>query len=137
MNTLMLLLSGASLAPFVGDSLGSKSISACTIVHVHEIIDQALRLTGGFILDEAEAALNEISGVGPGGSFLTSPSTRSHYRSGYYFSRVYPRRTLEQWQFAGELAARQILRQKTVDLLAAAPAPDDHDELIAKGEELI
>lgn len=137
MNTLMLLLSGASLAPFVGDSLGSKSISPCTIVHVHEIIDQALRLTGGFILDEAQAALNEISGVGPGGSFLTSPSTRSHYRSGYYFSRVYPRRTLEQWQSAGEPAARQILRQKTVDLLAAAPAPDDHDELIAKGEELI
>jgi trimethylamine--corrinoid protein Co-methyltransferase len=137
MNTLALLLSGASLAPFVGDSLGSKSISPCTLVHVHEIIDQALRLAGGLALDDAQAGLEEISSVRPGGSFLTSPSTRSHYKSGYYFSRVYPRYTLAQWQAAGEPSARQVLRQKTRDLLVSAPAPDDHDELIAKGEELI
>lgn len=137
MNTLALLLSGASLAPFIGDSLGSKSISPCTLVHVHEIIDQALRLAGGFVLEDVQAALDEISSIGPGGSFLTSPSTRSNYKSGYYFSRVYPRYTMEKWQAAGEPSARQVLRQKTCDLLASAPAPDDHDELIARGEEII
>jgi hypothetical protein len=46
-------------------------------VHVHEIIDQTLRFAGGFQLDDAQAALDEIAKVGPGGSFLSAPSTPS------------------------------------------------------------
>lgn len=137
MNTLALLLSKGGLAPFIGDSLGSKSISPLTLVHVHEIIDQALRLAAGFQLEDAQAALDEISKVGPGGSFLSSPSTRKNYKTGYYTSRVYPRYTMEKWQEAGEPSAQQVLREKTRDLLASAPVPDDHDELISRGEEFI
>jgi trimethylamine--corrinoid protein Co-methyltransferase len=137
MNTLSLLLSNGHLAPFIGDSLGSKSISPTTIVHVHEIIDQALRIHDGFQLDDQNAAVDEIFKVGPGKSFLSQPSTLKNYRSGYYVSRVYPRYSMENWQKAGEPPARQVLREKTRELLASAPAPDDHDELIRKGEEFI
>jgi len=137
MNTLALLLSKGGLAPFIGDTLGSKSISPLTIVHAHEIIDQALRFADGFQLDDPNAALDEILKVGPGGSFLTQPSTMKNYKNGYYVSRVYPRHTMEKWQEAGQPAAHQVLRDKTRDLLASAPAPDDHDELMAKGEEFI
>ena len=38
-NILTYVLSKGGLAPFVGDSLGSKAISPTTIVHVHEIIE--------------------------------------------------------------------------------------------------
>jgi len=137
MNTLALLLSKGGLAPFIGDTLGSKSISPLTIVHAHEIVDQALRFANGFQLDDPNAALDEILKVGPGGSFLTQPSTMKNYKNGYYVSRVYPRHTMEKWQEAGQPAAHQVLRDKTRDLLASAPAPDDHDELMAKGEEFI
>jgi trimethylamine--corrinoid protein Co-methyltransferase len=137
MNTLALLLSHGHLAPFIGDSLGSKSISPTTIVHVHEIIDQALRLYNGFQLDDVNVAVEEINRVGPGRSFLNQPSTLKNYKTGYYVSRVYPRYSMENWQKAGEPAARQVLREKTRELLASAPAPDDHDELMAKGEEFI
>ena len=137
MNTLALLLSSGHLAPFIGDSLGSKSISPTTIVHVHEIIDQALRFANGFQLDDVNSALSEINKVGPGKSFLSQPSTLKNYKTGYYVSKVYPRYSMEKWQEAGEPPARQVLREKTQDLLASLPIPDDHDELIGKGEEFI
>ncbi|MEW6404273.1 MAG: trimethylamine methyltransferase family protein [Chloroflexota bacterium] len=137
MNTLSLLLSHGHLAPFIGDSLGSKSISPTTIVHVHEIIDQAIRLYNGFQLDDVNSAVEEIAMVGPGKSFLNQPSTLKNYKSGYYVSGVYPRYSMENWQKAGEPPARQVLREKTRELLASASAPDDHKELMAKGEEFI
>lgn len=137
MNTLALLLSHGHLAPFIGDSLGSKSISPTTFVHCHEIIEQALRLHDGFQLDDANSAVDEIFKVGPGKSFLSQPSTLKNYKSGYYVSGVYPRYSMEKWIEAGQPTARAVLRQKTQDLLASAPAPQDYDELIAKGEEFI
>ncbi|MFZ5877963.1 MAG: trimethylamine methyltransferase family protein [Chloroflexota bacterium] len=137
MNTLSLLLTQSGLAPFIGDSHGSKSISPCTVVHVHEIIDQARRFADGFQLDDPGAALGEIAKVGPGGSFLSSPSTLRNYKTGYYTSRVYPRWSMEKWQAEGEPNTWRILREKTQALLADAPAPDDHDDLLGRGEAWI
>ena len=137
MNTLALLLSHGHLAPFIGDSLGSKSISPTTFVHTHEIIDQALRLHNGFQLDDVNSAVDEIAKVGPGKNFLSQPSTMRNYKNGYYISGVYPHYSMEKWQEAGAPPARQVLRQKTQDLIASAPAPDDFEEFIGKGEEFI
>ena len=136
-NTLTFALKRGGLAPFVGDSLGSKAISPTTIVHVHEIIEQSLRFTDGFQLDDAHGALEEIAKVGPGGSFLSSPSTLKNYKTGYYVSGVYPRWTMERWQAEGQPSARKVLREKTRSLLADLSAPDDHEELVGKGNEFI
>jgi len=137
MNTLLLTLSHGHLAPFIGDSLGSKSISPTTFVHCHEIIDQALRIHDGFQLDDLNSAVDEIARVGPGKSFLNQPSTLRNYKTGYYVSGIYPRYSMEKWQEAGSPSARQVLREKTRDLLASALAPDDHDELLKIGERFI
>lgn len=137
MNTLSFALTKGGLAPFVGDSLGSKSISPCTVVHVHEIIDQALRFASGFQLDDAQAVLDEIAKVGPGGSFLSSPSTLKNYKDGYFTSEIYPRWAMERWQAEGQPEARQVLREKTQSMLADLSAPDDYDELIGKGTAFI
>ena len=137
MNTLTFALAKGGLAPFVGDSLGSKSISPTTIVHVHEIIDQALRFANGFQLDDTQAALGEIAKVGPGGSFLSSPSTLKNFRDGYFVSDVFPRWSMERWQAEGQPAVRHILRERTQDLLFNLPVPDGYDELTGRGEEFI
>jgi trimethylamine---corrinoid protein Co-methyltransferase len=137
MNTLALLLSNGHLAPFIGDSLGSKSISPTTFVHCHEIIDQALRLHDGFQLDEVNSAVGEIFKVGPGKNFLNQPSTLRNYKNGYYISNVYPHYSMEKWQEAGSPPARQVLREKTQDLMKSAPYPEEYDEFIAKGERFI
>jgi len=133
LNALSFSLTKGGLAPFIGDTLGSKAISPLTIVHVHEIIDQARRFAGGFQLDDAHAVLAEIHEVGPGGHFLTTPSTLERYKTGYYTSPLYPHWSMETWQLAGQPAAMQTLRERTVALLRDSPAPADHDDLLARG----
>ena len=86
---------------------------------------------------DANAAVNEIAKVGPGGSFLSQPSTLKNYKSGYYVSGTYPRYSMEKWMDAGSPPARQVLREKTQDLMASAKAPEEYDEFVAKGEEFI
>jgi trimethylamine--corrinoid protein Co-methyltransferase len=104
---------------------------------VHEIIEQSLRLADGFQLDDAQAVLDEIAKVGPGGNFLSSPSTLKNYKDGYYVSGVYPRWTMERWRTKGQPSARQVLREKTQSLLADLSAPDDYEDLVGKGTEYI
>jgi trimethylamine--corrinoid protein Co-methyltransferase len=137
MNTLTYALVRGGLAPFVGDTLGAKVFSPNTVVYVHEVIDQARRLANGFQLDDVNAVLGEIAEAGSGGSFLSSPSTLRNYRTGYYPSPVFPRWSMEKWQAEGAPQAQTILRKYTQQLIETAPAPEDHDELIAKGEEYI
>jgi len=96
-----------------------------------------VRLHNGFQLDDENSAVAEIFKVGPGKSFLNQPSTLKNYKTGYYVSGVYPRYSMEKWMDAGQPPARQVLRQKTQDLMASAPAPEEYAEFIAKGEEFI
>ena len=133
LNALSFSLTKGGLAPFIGDTLGSKAISPLTIVHVHEIIDQARRFADGFQLDDAHAVLDEIDAIGPGGHFLTAPSTLERYKTGYYTSPLYPHWSMETWLLEQQPAAQQLLRERTVALLRESPAPDDHDELLARG----
>jgi hypothetical protein len=37
----------------------------------------------------------------------------------------------------GARSARQVLREKTQDLMKSAPMPEEYDEFIAKGEQFI
>jgi len=137
LNTLTFALTKGGLAPFIGDSLGSKSISPCTIVNMNEVIEQAIRFANGFQLDASQAVLDEIRNAGPGGSFLTSPSTLKNFRSGYYNSPLYPRWSMERWQDEGQPEAGHVLREKTQDLINSLPEPSDYEDLIGKGIELI
>ncbi len=137
MNTLTFNLAHGGLAPFVGDTLGSKAISPNTLVYAHEVIEQSRRLAQGFQFDETHAGLAEIDRVKPGGSFLGAPSTRSRYKNAYYTSRVFPRWSMEKWMAAGQPSAESILRQTTAALLEAAQPPFDQAELLARGEAWI
>ena len=137
LNALSFSMTKGGLAPFIGDTLGSKAISPLTIVHVHEIIDQARRFADGFQLDDAHAVLAEIHEAGPGGHFLTTPSTLERYKTGYYTSPLYPHWSMETWLLEQQPAAQQVLRQRTAALLRDAPAPADHDELLARGQAFI
>ena len=137
LNTLTFSMTKGGLAPFIGDTLGSKAISPLTLVHVHEIIDQARRFAAGFTLDDAHAVLAEIDEVRPGGHFLTTPSTLERYKDGYYTSPLYPHWSMETWQLEGQPTADKTLRERTVELMRDAPAPADHEELMAAGRAFI
>jgi trimethylamine--corrinoid protein Co-methyltransferase len=136
-NHLVTCTGKVGLAPFVGDNLGSKAFSPTVIVYADEIIGQARLLTQGFVLDAASAALDEIAQVGPGGSFLTSGLTLKLFRRAYYRSRIFPALTLEEWQARGCPRADDLLRSYTRRLIDGLKPPDDHADLMARGEAFI
>jgi trimethylamine--corrinoid protein Co-methyltransferase len=137
MNTLTFSLAKGGIAPFVGDTLGSKAISPLTFIYCHEIIDQALRFADGFQLDDVNVGLDEIDQVGAGKSFVTAPTTLKKYKNGYYVSPIFRRWSMEKWIEAGQPHAQKKLREYGIELLKDLPVPEDYDELTAKGEEFI
>lgn len=137
MNHLTACIGKVGLCPFVGDTLGSKAISAVNLVYVHEIISQALRFAGGFSIEESQVGFNEIHEAGPGGSFLSSKLTMKNYRTGYYNSPFFPRWSMEKWQAQNRPPAIELLRNYTVESLARLSAPADHDDFMARGELFI
>ncbi len=136
-NHLVSCLGKVGLAPFVGDNLGSTAISPAVIVYAAEVITQARRLAAGFVIDEASAALDDIAAVGPAGNFLMAASTLERFRTAYFQSAIFPNLTVDDWQQQGRPRADDRLRSHTSQLLQGLEAPEDHAELIARGEAFI
>jgi trimethylamine--corrinoid protein Co-methyltransferase len=134
MNHLTSLLGKSGLAPFVGDTLGSKAFSPVNVVYAHEIIAHALRLAEGFALDEASVGLEQIEQAGPGGNFLRSELTQKLFRQAYYSSPLFPNYSLEKWQAEGEPKAIERLREYTTDLMENTAPPEDYEGVMARGE---
>lgn len=137
MNHLLSCMGKVGLAPFVGDNLGAKAFSPTIIVYANEIIEQARLFARGFILDDQTVALDEISQVGPGGHFLTADLTLKLFRKAYHSSRIFPKLTLEEWRARGCPRADDLLRRYTQQLLEESRAPDDHADLMTRGEAFI
>ncbi len=137
MNHLTVAMTKGGLSPFVGDTQTSKAFSATNAVYVHEIIRQALDYAGGFKLDAASVGLDEIHDAGPGGHYLTSPTTLKNYKNAYYSSPIFPRYAMETWVEKGHPASIDVLREYTLQLLKELQTPVDHDEIMGKGEAFI
>jgi trimethylamine--corrinoid protein Co-methyltransferase len=137
MNQLASVLGRVGLAPFVGSSLNSKAFSPALTVYGDEVIGKARLFAEGFPVDATSLGAEEaIEQLRSEGHFLTAPSTLERYRSAYYPS-MFPRIGLEKWVELGRPRADALLRERTLDLLESSPPPDDHDEILARGEEFL
>ena len=137
LNHLTACVGAVGLAPFVGGNFDSLAFSPAAAIYADQIICQARRFADGFTLDPAAAGLGEIDQVGPGGNFLTAEMTLRHFRQADFRSPIFPRLSLEAWQAQDSPKAGDLLRERTVDLLAHARPPEDHLELLIRGEALI
>ncbi len=136
-NHLLSCLGTVGLAPFVGDTLGSTTMSPALIVYANEVIAQTRRLADGFAADDGAVALDEIAEVGPAGNFLMAASTLEHFRTAYFQSEIFPNLTVDDWRQQDRPRAGERLRSHTRQLLDALEAPDDHADLLARGEAFI
>jgi trimethylamine--corrinoid protein Co-methyltransferase len=136
-NHLLSCLGKVGLAPFVGDTLGSTTFSPATVVYAAEVIAQARRLTNGFPVDESSIALADIAEAGPAGNFLMAPGTLENFRTAYFESEIFPNLTVEEWAQQDCQRADDRLRNHTKRLLDGLGAPQDHDDIIARGEAFI
>jgi trimethylamine--corrinoid protein Co-methyltransferase len=137
MNHLLSCMGKGGLVPFVGDTLGSVAFSPAIAVYANDVIEQARIFARGFSLDDAAVRLGEIAQVGPGGDFLISPQTLELFRMAYFRSPVLPHLVLEEWQAQGCPQAGEVLGRYTSQLVAELEAPEDHAELLARGEAFI
>ncbi|CAB1078897.1 hypothetical protein D1AOALGA4SA_6618 [Olavius algarvensis Delta 1 endosymbiont] len=137
MNHLTAVLGKVGLAPFVGGNFDSLVFSPALAVYSDEVIRQARFFRQGFVIDDESVGLNEIESTGPGGNFLTSDLTLRYCREIDFSNSIWPQMTLEKWQTQGSPAAGEVLRQHTCSLLDTLRPPEDHAELIARGENYI
>jgi len=136
-NHLTSCMGKVGLVPFVGGNLGSKVFSPALAVYSNEIIGQARRLAKGFSLNSDWLDLEEIERKGPGGNFLDAKLTIKLFREAYLESDIFPHLSLEKWETRGQPHAEQLLREYTNQLLTSNQPPDEHDEMIMKGEAFI
>jgi len=136
-NHLTSCLGKVGLAPLCGGNFSSVAFSPPAVVYANEIISQARRFSKGFSLDEMDVAPDEISAIGPGGNFLMADMTLKRCREINYGNPIWPELSLEEWQEQGMPKAEKFLREYTLELLDNHPRPEDHDDLIEKGEAFI
>lgn len=138
MNHLTSSMGKVGLAPFVGGNFDSQAFSPTTVVYANEVIRQVRQLSAGFQLDASSATLDEISSIGPGGSFLTAPGTLAQFRELHeQHSQIWPGYAINQWLSEGSPDGLSILRNQTSNLMENLKIPSDHEALITKGEAFI
>jgi trimethylamine--corrinoid protein Co-methyltransferase len=137
LNHLISCIGKIGLVPFVGDNLGSLVFSPTVVVYANDIIHQTRLFAQGFALDSENMGLDEIRQLGPGGNFLLSDLTMKEFRNAYYQSPIFEKLNLEKWQAKGNPTADSVLRKYTLKLLAEGRPPEDHSDLLAKGEAFI
>ena len=137
MNHLTSCLGKVGMAPFVGGNFYSKVFSPAIVVYANEIIRKLRILEQGFSLTDNPDILDEIRLTGPGGNFLTAESTFKNCRKMPQDNVIWPHIGLEKWQNRGCPKADEFLRNYTSQLMGDMSAPEDHDELIEKGEQFI
>ena len=137
MNHLTSCLGKVGLAPFVGGNFDSLAFSPAFVVYSDEVIRQARFFNQGFQISDASVALSEIESIGPGGNFLISDLTVALCREINFNSSIWPNLTLDEWQTKGSPQADKLLRSYTRELLDDLPVPEDHADIIARGERFI
>jgi trimethylamine--corrinoid protein Co-methyltransferase len=136
MNQLTSVVGKVGLAPFVGSSLNSKAFSPALTVYGDEVIAQARLFASGFAVDEAALGVPEaLAAMRDEGHFLMTPTTLETYRTATHPS-LFPHISLEKWQEERPVGDR-LLRERTRELLSDLEPPEDHDEILARGEEAI
>jgi trimethylamine:corrinoid methyltransferase-like protein len=136
-NHLTSLMGKSGLAPFVGSGLNSKVYMPTQTVYANDVIAQARFFAQGFEVDDRHIGANEIIyEMKENGHFLMSELTLERYQNAY-FQGIFPRISLEKWEELGNPRMEKLLRDRTVELLSNQEAPEDHDEIIARGEEFL
>jgi trimethylamine--corrinoid protein Co-methyltransferase len=134
-------LSGADLVHDVGyiESAMTGALQMTTMSN--EIISFVKRLTRGIEVTPETLATNVIREVGPGGHYLATEHTLSHFKDEFWFPRTIDRTRWEDWEAAGKPAMGDHVQAFLNDILdssqpiALAPEVQKQIEaILAKAE---
>jgi len=135
MNHLTSVIGEAGMVPFVGGNFDSLVFSPGNVVYSNEIIRLTRLFEKGFALNDEQISMETIQEIGPGGNFLQSDQTLTLFREIHdQHNQIWPGVSLEAWQKMGEPKASDLLRKQTRETLEEVEVPEDHDDLMARGE---
>jgi trimethylamine--corrinoid protein Co-methyltransferase len=122
-STLMGLLSGCTLLHDVGYLESGMTASCESIVFGSEVVEYARRLLQTVEITEDTLAVETISRVGPGGTFLPERHTVRHLRD-FWYSPLLDRRRHSQWVEDGRQTMFDRLKARVRDILSChEPVP--------------
>jgi trimethylamine--corrinoid protein Co-methyltransferase len=136
-NHLTSCTGGVGMVPFVGGNFDSLVFSPELVVYSDDLIQQSRQFAAGFSIADDQIGFSDIDTLGPGGNFLMSPLTVRHFRQSRFSSTIWPFLSLDKWRQRGAPAASAMLHEKTCDLLTNLSIPEDHDDIMAKGEAFL
>jgi trimethylamine---corrinoid protein Co-methyltransferase len=110
------LLTGTNLVHDIGYLEAGLTTSPELIVFTAEMIEMHRRFMQGVSLDAESLALEVIHQVGPGGDFVSTDHTLTHFRE-FWYPTLFERRRRSQWEAAGSRSLGDRLREKTIALL--------------------
>jgi trimethylamine---corrinoid protein Co-methyltransferase len=120
------LMMGTNLVHDVGYMEGGLTTSPEMIVLSAEFIEMHRRFMAGVEISDETLALDVIHDVGPGGDFISTDHTLSHFRDDWY-PTLFERRRHVHWQTDGSQTLEDRLREKTIAIMDShrpAPLPD-------------
>jgi trimethylamine--corrinoid protein Co-methyltransferase len=120
-STLMGLVSGCTLLHDVGYLESGITASCESILFGSEVVEYARRLLQAVEIDDETLAVETISRVGPGGTFLPERHTVRHLRD-FWYSPFFDRRRYSQWVEEGRQTMLDRLKARTRDILSSHEA---------------
>ncbi len=116
-----------SLCADIVCGLGALDSGLCgspeKLVIDNEIVDGALRFTGGLEVNDDTLAVDIVHKVGPGGIFLGEKHTLKHYKE-LGVPKLSNRDSFEAWQKKGSKSIDEVAKEKVKEILAThRPAP--------------
>ena len=132
LSILFPILCGASGIGTVGQ-LGSTTFSPVQVVIDNEIIGYVKRMLDAFQVDDLAWAIDAICEVGPGGHFLSHPSTAERFRKEFWLDHIFERLAFHSADAPSHDALVKKARAKAQKILAEhhpEPLPEEKAQAI-------
>ncbi|MEM2356241.1 MAG: trimethylamine methyltransferase family protein [Candidatus Bathyarchaeia archaeon] len=107
-------MAGAELFGHLGIAGMDQGASLEQLMIDNEIIEYVKRIVEGFDINNETIALDVISKVGPGGSFLTHPHTFKYVPTEFFYPKLCDRKDWFEWKKAG---AKDLLVKANEEVL--------------------
>jgi trimethylamine--corrinoid protein Co-methyltransferase len=126
-------LAGATYISAVGGFLQSVNVlSYEKFVIDDEIVGMVKRLLAGIDTDEAHCAVELISAIGPGGSYLAEHHTVEHMRTEFFSPAVSETSYWDSWIRNGKPTAEQRARLRAREIIASHSTTPFADDVTAQ-----
>ena len=122
-------LTGTNLNHDLGYLEFGLTFSFDLLVMTDESVSQLRRIMDGIPLTRETMAINAIREVGPGGHFLDTDHTLSHYRENWT-PGVTDRNTFERWTESGAASMEDRCKAKIKEILSASAAKAENSDAV-------